>query len=86
MYRSKKAAELNKSPSTSYKAVGPTSQATSERSRNSSEVTHSVETTSTIAVNVDASAYTLFNVTSSPSKPFVVTLQIDGADLRTNGS
>ena len=49
-------------------------------------MTHSVETTSTIAVDVDASAYTLFNVTSPPSKPFVVTLQIDGADLRTNGS
>ena len=53
-------------------------EATSKRNRNSS---HSVETTSTTAVGVDASAYTLFNVTSSPSKPFVVTVQIDGADL-----
>ena len=73
--RSKKAAELNKPPSTPRKAAGPPSRVTFKHTRNSSEPTHSVET------DVDASAYTLFNVTGSSSKPFVVTVQIDGADL-----
>ena len=90
MCRSKKAAELKKSPSTSHKAAGPTYRATSKGNRHrSSQPTHSVETTSTTVADADASAYTLFNVTaytlfnvtSSPSKPFVVIVQIDGADL-----
>ena len=52
--RSKKAAELNKPPSTSHKVVGTTYQATLKGNRNrSSETTHSVETASSTAVDVD---------------------------------
>ena len=52
----------------------------SKINKNSSEPTHSVESTITEA-DTDVSAYTLFNVTSSPTKPFVVTIQINRAYL-----
>ena len=37
--------------------------------------------TETAENNTDASANTLFNVSSSPSTPYVVTVQINGAEL-----
>ena len=37
--------------------------------------------TDTAENDTDASAYTLFNVSGSPSKPYVVTVQINGAEL-----
>ena len=40
-----------------------------------------MEAADTIGKDVDASAYTLFNVRCSPSKPFVVILKIDGENL-----
>ncbi|XP_065915317.1 uncharacterized protein [Dysidea avara] len=46
-----------------------------------SQKTHSVVATETAENDTDASAYTLFNVSSSPSKPYVVTVQINGAEL-----
>ena len=78
--RSKKGTEHTKSASTSSHKTGVKSQSTSKINKNSSESTHSVESTITEA-DTDASAYTLFNVTSSPTKPFVVTIQINGAYL-----
>ena len=78
--RSKKGTEHSKSASTSSHKTGVKSQSTSKINKNSSEPTHSVESTITEA-DTDASTYTLFNVTSSPTKPFVVTIQINGAYL-----
>ena len=43
--------------------------------------THSVVATETAENDTDASAYTLFNVAGSPSKPYVVTVQINGVQL-----
>ena len=43
--------------------------------------THSVVAMDSLENDTDASAYTLFNVSSSPSKLFVVTVQINGAEL-----
>ena len=43
--------------------------------------THSVVASNTVENDTDASAYTLFNVSSSPSKPYVVTVHINGAEL-----
>ena len=46
-----------------------------------SQKTHSVVATETAENDTNASAYTLFNVSSSPSEPYVVTVQINGAEL-----
>ena len=73
--RSKKAAD--KSSSKSLKA-GTTSKA----NKNTSQSTHSVETADTTGNEPEASAYTLFNVISSPSSPFIVTSQVNGADVQ----
>ena len=78
--RSKKGTEHSKSASTSSHKTGVKSQSMPKINKNSSEPTHSVESTITEA-DTNASAYTLFNVTSSPTKPFVVTIQINGAYL-----
>ena len=43
--------------------------------------THSEVATDTVENDTDASTYTLFNVLSFPSKPSVVTVQINGAEL-----
>ena len=43
--------------------------------------THSVVASNTVENDTDASAYTLFNVSSSPSKPYVITVHINGAEL-----
>ena len=40
-----------------------------------------MEAADTPTDDLKASAYTLFNVTCSPSKPFIVTLQIEGANV-----
>ena len=75
MCRSKKA--VDKSSSKSLKAG-----ATSKANKNISQSTHSVETADTTGNELEASAYALFNVTSSLSSPFIVTLQINGADVQ----
>ena len=43
--------------------------------------THSVVASNTVENDTDASAYTLFNVSSFRSKPYVVTVHINGAEL-----
>ena len=73
--RSKKAAD--KSSSKLLKAG-----ATSKANKNTFQSTHSVETADTMENELEASPYTLFNVTSSPSSPFIVTLQINRADVQ----
>jgi len=74
---SKKAAEPGKAPPTQHKA-GATSKKTG---KGNFQPTHSVESAGTTGNDIDACVYTLLNTASSPSKPFVVTLQIDGAEL-----
>ena len=50
--------------------------------RTNPQQTNSVVATDTAETNdTDASAYTLFNVSSSPSKPYVVTMQVNGTEL-----
>ena len=50
--------------------------------RTNPQQTNSVVATDTAETNdTDASAYTLFNVSSSPSKPYVVTVQVNGTEL-----
>ena len=61
--------------------AGATSKKANNNNNNSSHSTHSVEAADTPTDDLEASAYTLFNVTCSPSKPFIATLQIEGADV-----
>ena len=49
--------------------------------RSSTQKTHSVVATDIAENDTDASTYTLFNGSCTHSKPYVITMQINGAEL-----
>ena len=59
----------------------PPQQCKKTARRANPQQTHSVVATDSAENDTNVSAYTLFNVSSSPSKLYVVTVQINGAEL-----